>query len=485
MSVNIKYDLNPNSDVNILINNTSLSLNFSNNTTGTCVSQNITGPAGLNGTNGLNGLDGATGPAGTNGTNGTNGLNGTNGVTGPTGPSGPSGSSGNGSTTINPLVGPGLNFPAGWGSFYRNKLNNASNSLVRIMLLGDSISSGSFASNQIPNSSGKSWANILMKELQAVYGVGGSGFVSMSSNINFASNNNYTNSQLPVSLQGSWIQQTYGAACAAALYYQSNGNCSATFYTRGISIEIYYFCGPNQGSLVYTIDGSSPISFNTYNVNTFQTKLTINNLSSGEHSITISNSGALNLIGVGGYNATGVVIDNCSFPGLSLNSLSNVSSLYGNVYDNAGGKQMKADLIIISLGLNDNIDATTFQAKYIKMLTTYKQGSDYTNLGDNDILSVIQAPGLYGNSGTFDTYRTVINNLSKVYNMGVIDLNTILLNNSYNKGIQMGFWATGVSGSATCTTVGNSGTNFANSNSVHESDIGHLAIANVVKSCLL
>lgn len=393
----------------------------------------------------------------------------------------------------------GINLPIGWNANYKAKLSQSSTSLVKIGLMGDSISAGSYCSNQLPNRLGTGLCNKLQSSLQNVYGDGGSGFVHVAQSPSFAGNNLYSSSVLPVNITN--ITYSFNASIGSTFAGSSTLNANAIFSAiRGTSVSVFLFVGPSNSTVVnVTIaDGSTIISNKNYNTlnaavgpfggSTYMTEYIVTGLTTNEHTVTITNtaSGIMNVVGVSGYNSTGIVINNFSVPGQSLTNcqtLNNANPTVGNIYDYSGGNyfnSLNSDLIIFSLLANDaSTDPVTWKTNFSTLVKRYRLNTS------QDFLVLVQNTGTYDSTNNLASDRMMMNSSVPVFGCGYIDINTILGKNNYQYAISQGFWSLGTASFGPVAPMGSSGTTVNNSNTIHPSDVGHAAIANVILPYLL
>lgn len=403
-------------------------------------------------------------------------------------------------------TGAGITTPSGWNTALLSKLSTANSTRVNITVFGDSIAAGSYASNQIPSQNGTCWTAKLQSQLQALYGDGGSGFVQVAQSPLFTNNSIYSSGQVPVNVVGSsWAYSTNAFACPSGGFLGSTTiGETMTVYARGSSVSIFAFRDSNPAALFsamfVTIDGGTstliPLTSGpTASVNCAE--YVFSGLSAGDHSVVIQNhvdpanmsNNNINIIGVAGYNPTGVVVHNCSIPGYSLSGLISAgSSVYNGVFAQTGGltfPTLQADLLILALGANDNgVAAATTLTNFITEITAYRNqlGLNYSN---QSIMVLQENYGLFDNAN-LTQFRENTSSLANSYNYANVDLNVLIGQNSYQYSLfNLGFWSGGSNGGSTApTSTGASGTTLANSNGIHPSNTGHALIAALLLSVI-
>ena len=350
-------------------------------------------------------------------------------------------------------------------------------------MLGDSVSAGSCASNQYPNLSGRGYVQWLAQWLQASCPDGGSGFQSPTSNNHFSANGAYSDSQLPVHVEG-FSHVPYRAGSADAAYFASSvANATLSSYARGTSLSVYYFVGPQLGAFSVSVDGVPLATINCSSGSgggvTVQTGRTFHLPQPGEHRLLISTLTAaeVDIVAVSGQNEVGVVVDNMSVPGVSLADIAHTNaSVVGNPFlSSDGGVFATADLLLIVLGLNDAAigePAVDIQAAYRAAITAYQ------NATVDDLLIVVPPGGdsQYRNR-YFDQYRALLPPLAAERGVALIDLNNVTVAD-WSTLASEGFYAyTPDGGSTPCSYPGLPSLNASTANGVHPSDLGHYNMA--------
>ncbi|MEU5284114.1 SGNH/GDSL hydrolase family protein [Streptomyces sp. NPDC020755] len=363
----------------------------------------------------------------------------------------------------------GVYVPPGWGTVW--KAQRAASGLARIVVAGDSLSQGYFASD-LTNSS---WVGLVRQALQTQYGDGGSGFysTSRSSAVMSASagalaaweaNNSIA------TLTGTW---TLGALNfgPGITFIQAAAAATATFQVSGSIVKIFNISGaaPRAG-FTYTIDGGAAVPVPVTIGPTGVQVTTVTGLTEGEHTVTIGWDGAVSeilyLVGVAGENTAGVVVDNLARAGSRSSHWAN-----GNILNSPynGGTGYPADLVICSLGLNDAANAVT-GADWSANMGTYLRAVRAAHDGETDILLLLHHIGDYGSTAgaaAYHTYAAQFQSLAAAYGAATVNL-WAQGRNSWDYWNGLGYWGDG-------TTPGPAGTDL-----VHASDAGHAYIASQV-----
>ena len=368
-----------------------------------------------------------------------------------------------------------VQFPVGWGVRFWSALSQCSTRLVRVAVLGDSVSSGDCASSQYPNALGRGYVQLLAERFRGLCPDGGSGLQSPSSNAAFAGNTGYTDEQLPVHSVG-FVDVNYALGTMGAAYFRAlQANASLDFYMRGTQLTIFYLIGPAFGSFTVRIDGLLVARVFATSPALVQTKAVFS-VPAGEHRLLIitQSSAEVSISGVSGEYAKGVVVDNISVPGISLAQMMNANTSVGSPFASAdGGLFQTADMVLVMLGLNDaseGYSADVMKAAFNSTVTTYQAA------GISDVILVLAN----GNGDTFESYRSMLSSLAAELGVAFIDLNLVRSFN-YTTLCESGFYGlTNGPGQSACTHPGMASTNVSNCNSVHPSDVGHYNMARVL-----
>ena len=348
-----------------------------------------------------------------------------------------------------------VQFPVDWGSHFWSALSRCSTRLVRVAVLGDSVSAGDCASNQYPNAAGRGYVQVLAEQFRAQCPDGGSGLQSPSSNAAFAGNVGYTDQQLPVHQEG-FVDVNYDLGTMGAAYFRAlQPNATLAFYTRGTQLTVFYLVGPEFGSFTVHVDGVLVATL--YTASPMLAQRTASFLASaGEHRLvlTTQSSAEVSVTAVSGEYSAGVLVDNISLPGISLAQMCSVNtSLVGSPFASAdGGLFHTADMLLIMLGLNDasyGYSVDEMKAAFTTAVTSYQAG------GVDDILIVMSN----GNGDVFASYREMLPSLTAELGVAFIDLNDVRIpNRTYL--CEQGFLAlTDGPGQSACTHPGLPSTN--------------------------
>jgi hypothetical protein len=379
-------------------------------------------------------------------------------------------------------------FPSNWMSGWNSVISQSNTRLVRIAVLGDGFVAGNGASNQIPNSAGKTISALLANKFQTRSingGDGGSGYVSPTSNVLYSTNTAYSSSVLPVSVNG-FTPNIYSVGSPSSMFYQSGTiGDTLTFYARGTTITIFYFGG---ASCSVSIDGVSQTSIPADSVTVVLSRSYT--VSQGEHSVLITHTGAGNafIVGVAATSSSGIVVDNYSVPDVVLYNIIHTPQNNGNVFVNSGGgaNGNTADLVIMAFGIMD-IDYNSQHYYYYAsdFVASYTSAIDaYQTAGVNRLMIVMPNVGNGPNTAEFNNYRSSVRSLAISRNVAYIDLNNVT-NSAYSALCTAGFFCRTSSPQATnCPFPGDSSTSIANCNAYYPSDKGYYNIVEQLYSYL-
>lgn len=374
--------------------------------------------------------------------------------------------------TLNSVyAGRGLYVPPGWGDIWKPKRNAAATSGARIVIAGDSLSQGYFASNLHTTS----WVGLTRQALQSAYGSGGSGFFSVSrSNAVMSADpaalSAWQANQSIAALTGTWTLGSINFG-PGITYITSSAAATATFKVTGTTVKIYNISGaaPRAG-FTYSIDGGTAVPVTVPIGSTLIQTTTVTGLAATDHTVVISWNGApsdvLYLVGVSGENSTGVIVDNLARAG-SRTSHWYTGSALNSPWN--GGTAYPADLVICSLGLNDCQNSVT-GVDWLTNMTGYLQAVRAAHNGATDIMLLLHHVGNYGGAtaaGFYGQYAAHIRGVAEAYGAALIDL-WALGRNSWDYWNSFGYWGNGAN-------PGPAGTDL-----VHASNAGHAYIANQV-----
>lgn len=379
-------------------------------------------------------------------------------------------------TALENQTSPGISIPEGWGQFWRPKRNNAAAVAAKVMLIGDSVTQGFYSSNLKTTS----WAGRLKTSLQTAYGSGGTGmFSTSSSNVNSAVS---APVQAAWEANGSYLTATGTPATGIAfgpgishLRFTAAGTLTFTG-VNGTNIRLWYITGgAPRAAWQYQIDGGAVV-----NVPAVVSATTIAFIdvpvAAGNHTIVITWNGApadvLDFIGVAGYNTTGIIVDNMGRSGTNASTAQwgNTSAL---TMPWNGGVNNPADLVVVSLGINDATLISEAPDVWVNGLATVLNTIKLANNGATDIILLHQHFGSSSGSGLYTQYSARIADLAENYNAALVNM-WRLGRNSWDYWNSLGYWGD------SAAAGGGSGTN-----SVHPSNAGHQFIANTITPLVL
>ncbi|MGV9278046.1 glycosyl hydrolase family 28-related protein [Streptomyces griseosporeus] len=370
----------------------------------------------------------------------------------------------------------GIYVPAGWGKFWRAKRDAAGTSLAKVVTLGGSATQGFYASN--PRT--KSWPGVLATTLQGLYGDGGSGLqqTSLSSTIlsagDAAALAAWTTAGAVVTQTGTWSQGGSKFGPGANYIYSDVTGATLTFKARGTVVKIYTVVGSGtRPNMLYSIDGAADVSVAQPSGTAAIQVTTVTGLSNTLHTVvvkvgTASTGQYLSVCGVSGENTTGVVVHNCALAGAKSDTFANNATTALNSTWN-GGIDFPGDLVIYTAGPNDaaaNTAGDTWAANVAKWLKAVKDTG--SAVGDCDIILALPHLGTHDVTNfKYQDYAIRGRALAEAYGCAFVDWWTIG-RNSWQYWQSLGYWGT------------NAGTGAAGTDSVHLSDAGFQAMANVL-----
>lgn len=378
-----------------------------------------------------------------------------------------------------PVVHLGSYVPPDWGQFWRPKRNNAANALARLSVIGDSVSEGFFATNTYTDS----WVGLMRTSLQAGYGAGGSGFFSTgrtdeASSVSAPITATWQGNGSYATTTGTWTQSGLFFGPGITLL-QSTAAATITFPSvRGTTIKIYNVSGAApRANFTYSIDGGAPVPVTVTIGSTAIQVTAVTGLSTAPHTVVLSWNGApadpLFIVGVEGENAAGVVVDNLAKSGSRTSQWVSNTSL-GVPYN--GGTQYPADLVVVSLGINDANNSVAGDT-WLDNMTIQLQGIRAAHNGATDIILLNQHIGTFGSvpattANLYGEYSQRIKGLADNYNAALVNMWTVGRNSwDYNNSI--GYWGDP-------NTAGIAGTD-----TVHLSNFGHQTVANAITPIVL
>lgn len=243
--------------------------------------------------------------------------------------------------------------PPAWGETWRPARQLGGSRLVRVLIIGASICAGEASSS--PGTT--SWYALLRSALQAKYGNGGTGFMS----IGWRSS---TDSGSGVTFTGAWTDTAGGGPPAtseggigsiSARPTTAGNGATMTFTFRGTSLDIFTKTDPAYGRVDYNIDGAGAVQVPLNSAVSIKTT-TINGLTTAQHSVVLTAAaGDSRIFGVRGRNATGVIVENVSTSGRrSQDMVFPTTNFSGHIaIQDTIAALGKNDLVIIALAPND------------------------------------------------------------------------------------------------------------------------------------
>lgn len=376
-------------------------------------------------------------------------------------------------TALETEMSSGITIPDNWGQFWRPKRDNAAAAPAKVMLIGDSITHGFYSSNLKTTS----WAGRIRTTLQTAYGSGGSGMFSTSST------NEVSPPSAPVLAQwqangsyatttGTW---TSGILFGPGITHIRSTNAATVTFTgvTGTSVRLWYITGgAPRAAWTYEIDGGGPVAVPAVVGGTTIANIDVTGLANTAHTVVITWNGVagdvLDIIGVAGFNANGVIVDNLGRSGTNTTQWSNASLLTS---DWNGGPQNPADLLVIGLGINDAIFTTNDSETWTTNMTNFLQSVKLSNNGATDLIFMVHHFGSSIDVHQYGNYASRIYDLAQNYNAAVINM-WALGRNSWDYWNTLGFWGDS-------NNAGPAGTN-----TVHPSDAGHQFIADTLTPLL-
>lgn len=258
----------------------------------------------------------------------------------------------------------------------------SSSSLVRVALIGDSISWGLYNSQPNPSVNGTSYPDHLRQALQTKYGNGGSGFISIgwTPDSGLQGSAAYSSANFPLALSSSsaWTLQNYVGATYDVIncftLISTTSGAIATFTVRGATIVLWYATQPSGGTFSVTIDGVVvSASINSASITPTSTSVTYGGTYSAgytTHSVVVtvlSQASGVILQGVDAYNNAGIVLDQYTFIGVTFDQWVNANGAIAS----AGISQRPASLLILALGVNDGYVAGDTGAETAANILSY------------------------------------------------------------------------------------------------------------------
>ena len=371
----------------------------------------------------------------------------------------------------------GAHVPPNWGQFWRPKRDNAGAVAAKVMAIGDSITQGYYCSNLKTTS----WVGRMRTSLQAAHGNGGTGMFSVSSTqailaVDAGVAADWTANGSLATTTGSPTTGIGFGPGISHLRFTAAGTITFTG-VRGTSVRLWYITGgAPRAAWQYSIDGGAAVNVSAVVGATTIANIDVTGLADTTHTVVITWNGApadvLDFIGVAGFKATGVVVDNMGRSGTNVSTAQwgNTSAL---TIPWNGGVSNPTDLAIVALGVNDATLIAEAPDVWLNGMATVLNTIKLANNGATDIILVNQHFGSLTGSGLYTQYSARIRDLADNYNAALVNMWTIG-RNSWDYWNSLGYWGTGTS------PAGASGTN-----SVHPSDLGHQFIADAITPIVL
>ncbi|AIW03360.1 hypothetical protein CPT_Mater203 [Bacillus phage Mater] len=341
---------------------------------------------------------------------------------------------------------------------YRIALSNASNQIVKVDCIGDSITRGEYSSDE-PS---KSWVAILRKNLQAKYGNDpGEGFI-----------NSYEGG-MPAGSNPRWTRGAGWSSLAngrGGFMINSNGNTTPSTVTfKGDSVTLLFSKTTDGGKADILIDGVNKGIIDCYATATdFTPSTTYTGLGAGTHVMTITPQTTARLF------IEGVIENSGATKGIQVNRLGisgRKTSEWLDVKNRPRLETVKPHLAIISLGMNDvkTIDEVTFKTNLGDLIKLYQ------SYGASVVVNAyFQPSSSWVTSDKWDSFLKVMYELADELNVGLIDIY-----NAFGKSYTLA-QSKGLFGPSTNDYTGNSGTNSA-----HPGDKGYAYIGHIVSQYLV
>ena len=399
----------------------------------------------------------------------------------------------------------GVYVPQDWGQIaWKPKLAAAGRGQGKATVAFVTDSTGRYWSSDPIN---KGWVGLLRSALQSQYGDGGSGFIGAADLARIAAQApaSYTTSGLLVDVSGSTFLLNGGFTYAANLQGTSGagttegpgfGTCSNqasqggaaavgafTFPVRGSSISAYYATGLSAGTAAWTIDGVAQTPLNlglAAGIN----RITVNVASTGTHTVVITGNATANnviyLMGVGGENATGVVVNHFARNGITTAGINSAPGFIWGTTNNAdwnGGVNYPCDLLVLGGGLiNDAFYGVSGDTSMTNIRKFIHRIRNSRSDGGPDIAIIAPSAGSWeaaGGSNLFYSDAMLrLRGLAESYGALFIDLWSVF-RNSYSYGTALSLWSDGTQ------------SGLPGSDQVHPGDAGHALYANVISPYLL
>lgn len=389
--------------------------------------------------------------------------------------------------TFNKRASTGIWAPSDWGRTggWSTSAPLAASSPILVADFGASIDEGYYSSSWAT----KTWKALTYAALQAAYGDGGSGFVSVHSTTGLGTGSASTITATGASGTGvgGWDAYTSGPnGYMLFAHAAANGATLVDTNVRGRFIDVIYLPTTTAGVTIgYAVSGGGPSGSIGTTVGSVMGigKFTIDRGSgnAGVCTLTLTATGGQPFIGGWlGRNATGIIPMRAGYAGRTTGAVAGAPAVglptgqttgYLSIYSLYGVGVPSLFMYSADMLINDIAATTTALA----VGQNIAQAFDWAKLSNTNCDIVAFAPHKGNTADTTYLYQQYLRELRAVceeYGAMLIDAWPIGYNVwSYWNGL--GYWGDGT----------NDG--LAGSNVVHPSDAGHQAMANILKPLLL
>jgi lysophospholipase L1-like esterase len=255
---------------------------------------------------------------------------------------------------------PHITVPSGWGTRWRAALTEADTRLVRVGVLGDSLTNGPYTDNFDGTYIARTQA-----ALQAEYGDGGSGWLDYLSSAvgGFGGPGGPGGNDALTS--GAWTNVNGGVNGYARQPTVAGNGATITLFPRGSTLDLVTRTDPTFGRYDYTVDGGAPVQV-PQNAGAAVSTLTLTPGGAGYHPVVFTAAaGQCRIHGARGRNATGVMFDRFAQGGRAIAGTSGATldtaaeGLAGQTTLSTTFDVMTGlDLVILVLGVNDSQSAS-------------------------------------------------------------------------------------------------------------------------------
>lgn len=210
--------------------------------------------------------------------------------------------------------------------------------------------------------------------LQAIYGDGGSGFISAA--YGPGQHNSLTAGRTVTGTPGAWNDYYQGLGPNGFALASPSAGATLTFpattpngtsVVRGTTIQVITQQYSAGGTLSVTVDGIAQAAINTNNATQAMQITTYGPFAAGNHTVVLTSDAAVNRVyGVRAYNSTGLIVDNYCLDGRLANDLIAPGTTYNANITATGGTYTytvtypnKAAQTTTALAFNANATAVT------------------------------------------------------------------------------------------------------------------------------